>query len=399
MMNCLKRLNDVFPSALTGTGIFTALNTIKPLPWSEDENISNVAIDIEYFGNISGGKIVSPLIDRIVEGETISGAEITKISNIIISMYYQKWENLYNTLNFEYNPIENYDMLEIMSNDITSVQYGKTTTRTDNLTHAKTGTETDTPNTTETRTDNLTHAKTGTETDTPNTTETRTDNLTHAKTGTETDTPNTTETRTDNLTHAKTGDDTVTYNTTDTDTPNLTNATENKVFGFDSSLAVDSSAQSVSTTGTDTKTKTGTETTDYDTEETSTGTQTLAKTGTDETEYDIEETSTGTQTLAKTGTDETEYDIEETSTGTQTLAKTGTDQITYNTQDTQTGTQANAETGTDTHTRNYRLSRSGNIGVTTSQQMIMQEREIRLWDFFYSVVFPDVDRVMTISIY
>ena len=332
-MKCLKRLNDVFSNGLTGYGIFTALNAIKSAPWASDESISNLSLDIEYFGNISGGKIVSPLIDRIVEGDTISNSEIAKISNIIISMYYQKWGKLYDTLNFEYNPIENYDMLEIMTNDITAVQYGKTITRTNNLTHSKTGTETETPNTTETRTDNLAHSKTGTETETPNTT----------------------ETRTDNLTHSKTGSDTTTYNTTDTDTPNLTNATGNKIFGFNSALGVDSDSQNSSTTGTDTKTK--------------------------------------------TGTDQKTYNTQDSDTGTQTLAKTGTDQKTYNTQDTDTGTQADAETGTDTHTRNYRLSRSGNIGVTTAQQMITQEREIRMWDFFHSVVFPDVDRVLTIPIY
>ena len=354
-MNCLKRLNSVFPNGLTGSGIFTAINTIKPLPWANNENISNLSLDIDYFGNISGGKIVSPLIDRIVEGETISNSEIVKISNIIISMYYQKWGKLYDTLNFEYNPIENYDMLEVMTNDITSIQYGKTLTRTDNLTHSKTGTETETPNTTETRTDNLTHSKTGTET--------------------------------------------TTYNTTDTDTPNLANATGNKIFGFNSSIGVDSDSQNSSTTGTDTKTKTGTEALGYNTQDSETGTQTLAKTGTDQKTYNTQDAETGTQTLAKTGTDQKSYNTQDSETGTQTLAKTGTDQTTYNTQDTDTGTQSNAETGTDTHTRNYRLSRSGNIGVTTAQQMITQEREVQLWDFFHSVVFPDVDRVLTIPIY
>ena len=360
-MNCLKRLNDVFPTGLEGSGIFSYMNTIEPLPWSEDEYISNVVLDIEYFGNISGGKIVSPLMDRIISDETISNSEMTKISNIIISMYYAKWAKLYDTLIFEYNPINNYDMLEIMTNDATVTQYGKTTTRTDNLTHSKTGTETETPNTTETRTDNLTHAKTGTETETPNITETRTDNLTHAKTGTETETPNTTETRTDNLTHSKTGTETETPNTTETrtdnlthaktgtetDTPNLTKNVDNEIFGFNSSTAVGSDNQSSVTTGTDQKT----------------------------------------------------YNTQETETGTQTTAKTGTDQITYNTQETETGTQANVDSGSDTRTRNYRLSRSGNIGVTTTQQMIEQERNIAMWDFFYKVVFPDVDRVMTIAIY
>ena len=376
-MNCLKRLNSVFPDGLTGSGIFTALNTAQPLPWASDESISNIALDIEYYGNISGGKIVSPLIDKIVEGDTISNSEIAKISNIIISMYYQKWGKLYDTLNFEYNPIENYDMLEIMTNDTTAVQYGKTITRTNNLIHSKTGTETETPNTTETRTDNLTHSKTGTETETPNTT----------------------ETRTDNLTHSKTGSDTTTYNTSDTDTPNLTNATGNKIFGFNSALGVDSDSQNSSTTGTDTKTKTGTETLGYNTQDSETGTQTLAKTGTDQKTYNTQDADTGTQTLAKTGTDQKTYNTQDAETGTQTLAKTGTDQKTYNTQDTDTGSQADAETGTDTHTRNYRLSRTGNIGVTTAQQMITQEREIRMWDFFHAVVFPDVDRVLTIPIY
>ena len=399
MMNCLKRLNSVFPDGITGSGIFTAINAIEPVPWAGDENISNLALDIEYFGNISGGKIVSPLIDRIVEGETISNSEIAKIANIIISMYYQKWGKLFDTLNFEYNPIENYDMLEVMTNDTTSIQYGKTVTRTDNLTHAKTGTETEVPNTTETRTDNLTHSKTGTETETPNTTETRTDNLTHSKTGTETEVPNTTETRTDNLIHSKTGNEATTYDTTDRETPNTVNATENKIFGFNSSVGVDSDSQSISLTGTDTKTKTGTETIGYNTQDSETGTQTLAKTGTDQKTYNTQDSETGTQTLAKTGTDQKTYNTQDAETGTQTLAKTGTDQTTYNTQDTQTGTQANAETGTDTHTRNYRLSRSGNIGVTTAQQMITQERDIWLWDFFHKVVFPDLDRVMTIPIY
>ena len=57
------------------------------------------------------------------------------------------------------------------------------------------------------------------------------------------------------------------------------------------------------------------------------------------------------------------------------------------------------EGGSDTSTRNYTLERSGNIGVTTSQQMIESERELWLWNFFYKIVFPDVDRILAIDIY
>lgn len=45
------------------------------------------------------------------------------------------------------------------------------------------------------------------------------------------------------------------------------------------------------------------------------------------------------------------------------------------------------------------LTRSGNIGVTTSQQMIQSERELWLWNFFFEIVFPDIDEILTLAIY
>lgn len=56
--------------------------------------------------------------------------------------------------------------------------------------------------------------------------------------------------------------------------------------------------------------------------------------------------------------------------------------------------------GTETDLTEYdtTLTRSGNIGVTTSQQMIESERELWLWDYF-AIVFKDIDSVLTIPIY
>ena len=322
-MNCLKRLNDVFPLAIIGQGIFDSMNQIQDLPFP----VSPLIMDIEYFGNVSGNKIVSPLIDRIVSEDEITPTEKNTISSIIIAMYYEKWEKLYHTFELEYNPIQNYDMVETMTNDETVHEYGKTVQRTDNLTHAKTGTETETDNLTEQRTDNLSAQ------------------------------------RTDNLSKSVDRSVTETHNTTDTETPNLTNNTNNKIFGFNSSVGVDSDSQEMVSTGTTTNTKTGT-----------------VGTETDETE-----TNTGTQTTLNTGT--------------QTNNKTGTVEMSHNVTDRDTGTQDTVSGGTDTDTRNYLLRRSGNIGVTTSQQMIQAERDLWMWDFFHSVVFPDVDRVLTIPIY
>ena len=48
--------------------------------------------------------------------------------------------------------------------------------------------------------------------------------------------------------------------------------------------------------------------------------------------------------------------------------------------------------------QNRSLTRSGNIGVTTSQQMIESERNLWKWNF-YDTVFKDIDSVLTLKIY
>lgn len=59
-------------------------------------------------------------------------------------------------------------------------------------------------------------------------------------------------------------------------------------------------------------------------------------------------------------------------------------------------TNSGANSVTDSHT----LTRSGNIGVTTSTQMLEQHAEMwNKWNFYESVLFPAVDRLITIPIY
>ena len=388
------RLNNVFTNWFIGKGIFKGLDSYNP-PWKSSISYRN--LDLEYHGNVSGNKIISPLLEKtLYENYDFM---LSEYAGVIYSLFGAKWGKLWNTMNLEYNPIENYRMTEIMTDDETVNQYGKTITRTDNLTHAKTGTEQNAPNITDTRTDDLTHTKTGTEQNALNITDTRTDNLTHAKTGTEQNSISITDTRTDNLIHSKTGTEQETPNITETTTPNLTTAGNNAVYGFNSNSAVDTDETTTTATGTNTVTKTGTDTTTYNTQDTETGTQTNQKAGTETKTYNTEDADTGTQITRKSGTETKTYNTEDADTGTQTIRKTGTDTTTYNTTESDRGTQTNAETGTDSHTRNYELTRSGNIGVTTSQQMIEAERQLLMWDYFHTVVFPDIDRVLTIQIY
>lgn len=57
-----------------------------------------------------------------------------------------------------------------------------------------------------------------------------------------------------------------------------------------------------------------------------------------------------------------------------------------------------SETSQKTNTGNRQLTRSGNIGVTTSQQMLESEIKLREFDF-YTKVFDDIDSILCSQIY
>ena len=96
--------------------------------------------------------------------------------------------------------------------------------------------------------------------------------------------------------------------------------------------------------------------------------------------------SDGTATNENTTT----RDLTETETGTDTTERTNTD--TYNRSYTETGTDTTAGTSS------RKLTRTGNIGTNTFQNLLQQERNLWMYDFFEQV-FKDVDSVLTIPIY
>lgn len=245
----MMTLREVTPNRWTN-GIFHALQALD-VPWS-DEDIAD-QLDILYYGNHSGRKLISPLVfDMLTDGE-LTPETMAQLAQVCVSLYGVNWAKEYATLSLEYNPIENYNRHEVMKDDTTEKEYGHTNTRTDNLTDTRNGSE--------------------------------------------------------------------------TDTANQVVTAETKTSGFNSA------------------------------------------------EY-----QPNTQVI--------------------TTPSGNGDVHAYNAvTDAHTGTQTDRESGKDTETRNYTLDTSGNIGVTTSQQMLESEREVWKWNFFEDVVFPAVDRVLTISVY
>ena len=363
-----RTLYSVTRDPLTGGGIFTALQSLNP-PWVA-ENIA-LKLDLIYYGNISGSKITSPLVDRLLSSGKLSAESTGTLASALMATNGERWAREWATMVSEYDPIENYNMEEEMSDDETVTEYGHTRTRTDNLAHSET--RTDNLAHSETRTDNLAHSET--RTDNLAHSETRTDNLAHSET--RTDNLAHSETRTDNLTHTVDEDETA--------TPGITTTRQDSVRGFNSSSDVNTDKSVESASGSSTRAR---DVTEHDT-------GTVGTTGSNTGTQATQGSNTGTQQIA--GTDTGTQSTQGSNTGTQQVA--GTDTGTQATQGTNTGTQTDAETGSDTQTRNYKLTRKGNIGVTTTQQMLESERQLWQWSYFYDVVFPDIDELLTMPLY
>ncbi len=343
-------LNDVFPE-WHSEGIFTYFSDV---PWSGKVNSQN--LNLLYHGMRSGQKRISPLVRHFSDiNNPLLASDKSVLASTIEQYNTERWSKLWATLELTYNPIENYSLTETMANDVTTRDYGKTQTRTDDLTHTSIGVDTTTPNLTDTTTNDLTNSKTSNETLTPNLTDTRTDNTESTTTTTGTTTPNITETT----------------------TPNITTNTDNGIYGFNSADSVPTGKQT----------------------QTASGTSTLARTGTESNEATSTQKNIGTVTTTKAGTETREGTETDKTTGTQTIEHKGSEIRDTDITDTDTGTQKYTDGGTDTESRSYELKRSGNIGVTTSQQMLESERNLWVWNFFRDVVFPDIDSVLVLGIY
>lgn len=101
-------------------------------------------------------------------------------------------------------------------------------------------------------------------------------------------------------------------------------------------------------------------------------------------------TQTGTTSNNTTDKETQKGDITDTSTGT--TSNTRTDDLSQKVAG--TNTKANNEDTNDTRT----LKKAGNIGVTTSQQMIESEIALRKHNF-YDILFKDIDEMLCLSIY
>lgn len=266
------------------------------------------------------------------------------------------WEKLYATTQFEYNPIENYNRYETGSDGST----GRTT-------HS--GTDTTTETTTHGGTDGRTETLTTGGKDTLDMT--RRDGGTETKAGTVGTEDGGTEMESTTSSIEQGGTDTVTW--TDTKGHWIAGFDSQPVGQDDDGLVKQTRDQDDATT-----------TTEYGKTEEGTGTKrtTFGKT------VDTESEETITFGKTETNKDETTYgkteSVQETKTYGETIGKTG-------------GLTHGEQIAT-TNEGEHELHAHGNIGVTTTQKMIKEERQIDLFNI-YDIIIEDFKMRFCILIY
>lgn len=98
------------------TGIFHQLATNDNFEFINDENQEE--LDVDYYLSHSGNKYISNLYNNILEHYP-NEDPLVKLSKIIENRYKDKWDHIYKALiETEYQPLENYNMVEVETPDL-----------------------------------------------------------------------------------------------------------------------------------------------------------------------------------------------------------------------------------------------------------------------------------------
>ena len=125
-------LSEVFSDWDSNVGIFELMSD---MPWGSEEGLPAI-LNMEYFGNHSGAKFISPIVMKLLSDDgTITTANRQKLVDIITNKFKIPWSRLWDTYDVEYEPISNYDITEVVDRDSTDtgtdeMAFGKTRTTT-----------------------------------------------------------------------------------------------------------------------------------------------------------------------------------------------------------------------------------------------------------------------------
>lgn len=107
----MAMLIDYFPDWI-GNGIFQNLGSW--VPWANDADVDPASLDLDYFGLRSGYRTPSPLVQKMAPAypKQLDAVQIGRLVALIRSKFGYNWQKLWDAMQTQYSPLENYDMNE-----------------------------------------------------------------------------------------------------------------------------------------------------------------------------------------------------------------------------------------------------------------------------------------------
>lgn len=132
----MKKLIDTvrISDLLVTGGIFTKIASITGQPFEWLTSDFALWLDKKYYLIRSGDKFISKQYERLIglqEDELINDALI-ELANMIIGQFALSWNKIYDAINTEYKPLENYDMEQKETPNITHTKNVNSKVQTDN---------------------------------------------------------------------------------------------------------------------------------------------------------------------------------------------------------------------------------------------------------------------------
>lgn len=108
----MKKLKEVM-NPITNDGLFKILYTLRPdTLWLNADNYSH--LDNYYLLGFSANKYISSLYNNLLDLESKGSinSALVEFAKIVIDLYMDNWDRIYEAYITDYKPLENYSMVE-----------------------------------------------------------------------------------------------------------------------------------------------------------------------------------------------------------------------------------------------------------------------------------------------
>lgn len=106
----IRKMNQINDYLVSQYGIFQAIYSKSDtrINWMTEDD--SKTLDLEYYLGVSGNKYITPLVEKLYDFDDTT--YLSKIADIFILRFADNLKRIYDALNVNYQPLNNYDMVE-----------------------------------------------------------------------------------------------------------------------------------------------------------------------------------------------------------------------------------------------------------------------------------------------